>query len=123
MEASASTQISLIHEREQKEHADTECSKKALREKLACLDANRLELLQSGLFTPEGLVAEQTKLDAELAGLRTKEAISDETMRATVADVMKVSELLKNVVPLYDSSKSAEKERIARIVLSELRLA
>lgn len=123
MDARMSTQISLLHEQEQKAHTETERQKKALREKLAYLDANRLELLQSGAFSPEMLVAEQSKLETGLSGLRTKEAISDEALRATMADVRKVSELLKNAALLYNKAKTPEKERIARIVLSELRVA
>ena len=94
--------------------------KKVVREELAYLRANRLPLLKSGAYTPDAIVAEQTKLEAKLETLRQEETISEEAMREMIQEVVKLSELIKNVVPVYDFATPQEKEQIIKVIFSEL---
>ena len=75
------------------------------------------------MYTPEEYVAEETKLEAELSILKDSEDVSDVAMRETMKDIEKLSELLKDVVPVYDFAKPHEKEKIIRVIFSELYVA
>jgi hypothetical protein len=120
MDARVGTDIALLEEKRQKALDGTERKKKKIREDLAYLRSNKLSLLQTGVYTQEALVAEETKLDAELSTLKSSEDISDIAMHETMKDIQKLSELIKDVVPYYDFAKPLEKEKIIRIIFSEL---
>ncbi|GAB5487520.1 MAG: hypothetical protein Pars2KO_10900 [Parasphingorhabdus sp.] len=48
------------------------------------------------------------------------EEISEAAMREMVEDVKTLSELINTTVPLYDIAEPSQKEKIARIICSEL---
>ncbi len=123
LDARADTDISLLEEKRNTEFEKIERQKKRIREDRAYLRGNRLPLLKSGAYTPKGLVEELTKLDREYDALHEDEAISEEAMRAVMKEVIALSELIKKVVPIYDFGSPREKEKIARIVFSELFIA
>jgi hypothetical protein len=52
--------------------------------------------------------------------LRDEEAVSEEAMRELIKEVTKLSELIKNVVPVYDFANPQEKEQIIKVIFSEL---
>ena len=120
MDARTSTEIALLEEKRQKGFDQIERKKKKIREDLAYLHSNKISLLKSGVYTPEGYVAEETQLEASLTALKGSEDISDEAMRETMKDIEKLSELIKDVVPVYNFAKPHEKEKIIRIIFSEL---
>ena len=97
--------------------------KKKMREDLAYLGTNRLTLLRTGAYTPETLAREEARLNFELDALKDSEDASDVAMRETIKDVVKLSELLENVVVIYHSATPEEKERIIRTIFSELTLS
>ncbi|MEK7854585.1 MAG: hypothetical protein AAB288_00720 [Acidobacteriota bacterium] len=96
--------------------------KKQIREELSYLNTTRLPLLRAGAYSPESIVAEETRLNIELDSLKQAEDISDVSMRETVSDVIKLSELLKNAVVYYDLANPQEKDQIIRAIFSELSL-
>jgi hypothetical protein len=100
-----------------------ERQKKRIREDLAYLRTNRLSLLKSGAYTPEGIVEEQDHLKAELDRLMEDESISETAMADLMKEVVTLSELIKNVVPVYDFANPHEKEAITRVLFSELFIA
>ena len=120
LDARASTDISLLEERRHKEFEKMERQKKRIREELAYLRSNRLSLLKSGVYTPESFVDEQSRLETELEALQEEEHTSDVAMKELMKEVIQLSELLKNVVPIYDFAKPHEKEAIVRVIFSEL---
>lgn len=120
MNACAGTDIALLEERRHKELDQIERSKKKIREDIAYIRSNKLTLLKTGVYTPEGLLEEETKLSDDLTALQNKEQISDIAMHETMKDVHRLSELVKNVIPYYDFAKPHEKERIIRVIFSEL---
>jgi site-specific DNA recombinase len=75
------------------------------------------------VYSPEGLMEEETNLNSELTILQNEEQNSDIAMHETMKDIQKLSELLKNVVPYYDFANTQEKEKIIRIIFSELSIS
>lgn len=122
IDARASTDIATLDAKRINKIEAGERRKKKVREDLAYLNANRLTLLQTGVYTPESLMAEVTKLDSELAMLNSAEAVSDSSMAETIKDAIKLSELLKNIAVIYDLANPSEKDRIIRTIFSELTL-
>ncbi|MCB9818440.1 hypothetical protein H6787_03065, partial [Candidatus Nomurabacteria bacterium] len=120
LDARTSTDISLLEEKRNKEFEQIERKKKRVREQLAYLRTNRLSLLTSGAYSPESIVAEQNNLDAELEALQDGEQASDVAMKELMKDVVTLSELIKNTVPIYDFANPHEKEKIVRVIFSEL---
>jgi site-specific DNA recombinase len=120
LDASTTTEISLFEEKRLKGIELNDRRKKKIREDLTYLRTNKLQLLKSGVYTAEMLLQEENGLNTELATLQEKEAISDLSMQAVMADILKLSELLKTGSAYYSSAKSSEKEQIIKIIFSEL---
>jgi site-specific DNA recombinase len=120
MDARAGTDIALLEEKRQKELDKVERKKKKVREDLAYIRSNKLTLLKTGVYTPEGLIEEEEKLNDELSELQNIEQASDVAMHETMKEVQKLSELIKNVAIYYQFAKPHEKEQIVRVIFSEL---
>jgi DNA invertase Pin-like site-specific DNA recombinase len=120
MDASTSTNISLFEENRLKQIDLDDRRKKKIREDLTYLRANKLQLLKSGVYTPEMLLEEETGLNTELASIQDKEIVSDLSMKAVMEDILKLSELLKRGSACYSFTKSPEKEKFIKIIFSEL---
>lgn len=120
MDARAGTDIALLEEKRQKELDKVERKKKKVREDLAYIRSNKLTLLKTGVYTPEGLIEEEVKLNDELSELQNAEQASDVAMHETMKEVQKLSELIKNVAIYYQFAKPHEKEQIVRVIFSEL---
>ncbi len=122
LDARASTDIALLDERRFKEMEKMDRSKRRIRDDISYLRTNRLPLLRSGAYTPDSIVIEEARLESELATLQEAESASDLAMAELMKEITILSELIKNVVPVYDFAKPHEKERIARVIFSELYL-
>lgn len=121
--AKASTDIALLETKRFTQLEANERRKKKIREDLAYINTNRLMLLRTGAYTPELLVTEEAKLNLELNSLNEAEAISDISMAETAKDIIRLSELLENAAVVYDLAKPREKEKIIRVIFSELTLS
>lgn len=122
-EARSNTEIALLEQRRADDIEQAERSRKRIREELSYLRAERVQLLKAGAFTPEEYVREIEKLENEYDASLASEETSEHAMRAVMQDVIKLSELLKMTVPLYENADPHQKEKIARIVFSELSIA
>jgi site-specific DNA recombinase len=120
LDASTATEVTRFEEKRLNQIDLNDRRKKKIREDLTYLRTNKLQLLKSGVYTPEMLLQEETGLNAELATLQEQEVISDLSMQAVMADIRKLSELVKTGSAYYEMAKSPEKERISRIIFSEL---
>lgn len=123
MEAQLSTDIFLL---EQKRHADIEQqerSKKRIREELAYLRSDRLNLLRTGAYAADELVADQSKLEKQYDDILDREITSEQAMRETMKDITTLSELINNVAGVYDFASPHKKEEIIKILFSELFLS
>ncbi len=123
MDARVGTDIALIEEKRQKVLDQLERQKKKIREDLSYIRSNKLSLLKTGVFTPEALMEEEVKLNNELTQIQNKEQVSDIAMHETMKDVFKLSELIKNVAIYYNYANPYEKEKIVRIIFSELSIS
>jgi site-specific DNA recombinase len=94
--------------------------KKKLREELAYLRENKINLLKVGTYKPEEMKEEELKLESQISSLMLEEQVSEEAMRETMDDIVKISELLKNIVLYWDYADLYEKDEITRIIFSEL---
>ena len=112
-----------MEEKRQKEVDQVERKKKKIREDLAYIRSNKLSLLKTGVYTPEGLMEEETKLNSELTILQNQEQSSDIAMHETMKEIQKLSELVKNVIPYYKFANPYEKEKIIRVIFSELSIS
>ena len=122
LEARLSMDISTLHEKQATEISQIERKKRRIREDLKYIDTNRTLLLRTGAFTLERLVAEETRLKVELETLQTTEMISDEALRDTMKEVSAISELLNAAKSLFEKANTPERERIGRVLFSELRV-
>lgn len=120
MDSRASTDIALLENKRDKEIEHLERKKKRIREELAYLRSNRIQLLKSGVYDPDSYVEEKERLEGEYDDLHDEEAVSEEAMRELIKEVTLLSELIKNVVPVYDFATPQEKEQIIKVIFSEL---
>ena len=121
--ARASTDIAVLDAKRISKLEAGERRKTKIREDLAYLNANRLDLLKTGAYTPEKLVAEETSLNLELNMLCDAEKISDISMQETVKEAEKLSELVKDAVACYSFANPQEKETIISVIFSELTIS
>ena len=121
-ESRVQTGISLLEEKRHKEINQIERKKKRIREDLRYLHDNKLTLLKTGAYTPENYLEAEVKLNIELKSLQGEEAISDEAMHETIKDIVTLSELLENIGMYYGLANIAEREKITRIIFSELKV-
>jgi hypothetical protein len=87
------------------------------------MNTNRLTLLRAGIYTAEAFVAEQSKLNSQLALLNEAERSSDVAMEKTVGEVVLLSELLKDLGLYYANALPKEQEEIVTQIFSELTLS
>jgi len=123
IDARCNTDISLLEEKRHNEFEKNDRQKRKLREELKYLRTNKLVLIKSGVYTPECYVEEENKLSSQILSLQTEEQISDQSMHEMVLEIVKLSELLENVYLYYQNANSEEKEKIIKIIFSELTLS
>lgn len=123
IDARTRTDIALFEEKRHIGLEDNERQKKKIREQLKYLHTNKLDLLIAGTYSAESYLAEENKLNDELKALQGEEQASDEAMHEVIKDILKLSELVKNVAPYYQFAKPHEKEQIVRVIFSELSLS
>jgi len=119
----ASTDIALLEMKRHRELEGYERQKRKVREDLQYLRENKLSLLKTGAYDPEGMLVEENRLNAKLLKLQQKEQVSDASMVDLMKDVAKLSELLERAHSRYMSANSHQKEQYAKLVFSELTLS
>ena len=101
----------------------SERRKKKVREDLSYLRENRIPLLKAGVYSPEGYVEEEHRLNAELSALQAEEQEADASTHEVIVEIIKLSELLEGAYLRYYFGNSEEKETIMRTVFSELKFS
>ena len=99
----------------------SERRKKKIREDLSYVRENRIPLLKAGVYTPEAYVAEEQRLNIELASLQKEEQETDASTHEVIIEVIKLSELLQDAYLHYYIGNSRAKDVIMRSVFSELK--
>lgn len=123
IEANMETGVALLEEKRLKEVEQLERARRRVREDLAYLRTNQISLLRNGTFTPAELTEERDRLEAELDEFQDKEQISETAMRDLMKDVIRLSELLNTASTLFELANPHEKEKIAKLVFSELQMS
>lgn len=118
----AKTDVAELENERQKKLEVIGLKKKKIKEDLTYLQSNKLTLLKTGAYTPDALVMEEENLNQQLITLEENEGDSEVSMHESIRDILKLSELLKNVYLYYHFANSDEKEQITRLIFSELTL-
>lgn len=120
LDARSETELCLIEE--QKAQAETRRVREQgrIREELSYLRSNQVSLLKSGLYTPEALLEERTKLEIALQTSRNETDADEAALSELTDDVLKISELLNMALCLVDLAKPTEIEAIGKTMVSEL---
>ena len=105
------------------EHEQAERKRRKLHEDLSYLHENRINLLRSGVYTPDSYVEEEQRILREQADVDGETAVSEADLHDAIADATKLSELLKFLTVYYEDAKSPEKEGVVRCLFSELTLS
>lgn len=118
----ANTDIAVLEIKRLNQIDTYERQKKTIREDLAFLRTNKLNLLKTGVYSPEAYIEEENRLNQDLLKLQEREQVSDLAMHETIKDVIKLSELVKDLCGYSLFSNNTEKERIYKTIFSELSL-
>lgn len=105
--------------RQTKVDANERKSKK-LKEDLAYLKANKLTLLKAGVYAPQSIVEEEENINQELNKIEEAKSSPEASLHETVEEVIELSERLKNLYFYYEKANSHNKEKIIKIIFSEL---
>ena len=101
----------------------TQRRKKKLKEDLSYLQENKISLLKSGVYSPEDYVEEENKLNESLKAMEALEGVSSTEIGTAIKDMVKLSELVKYGYEYMQFANPEEKERISKILFSELLLS
>ncbi|HZY38142.1 MAG TPA: recombinase family protein [Mucilaginibacter sp.] len=99
-----------------------ERKKRKIVEDLNYLDANKLNLLKTVVYSPEALLEEKEKLTDQLLQIQNEESSVGAPVKENIRNIVNLSELLKTLHLLYENAEPHEKEPIIKMVFSELRL-
>ena len=91
-----------------------------LNAKLNYLGENKLELLQTGLYTAQDLMNETKGIHDQIDDLRINDEISEEKIRYTRDEIVNLSELLSDVTVYYDMANAYDKALMFEILFTEL---
>lgn len=123
LDVQAKTDLATLEEKRNSEIESTQRRKKKLKEDLGYLKENKISLLKSGVYSPEDYVEEENKLNESLRAMEAFEGASSTEIGRAIKDVVKLSELVKYGYEYMQFANSEEKEKISKIVFSELLLS
>ena len=117
-----SNEIALLEEQRLKQTEIHERKKKKIKEDLGYLQTNKLNLLKTGVYSPEAIIEEENNLKNGLIQLQNEEVASGVSMAEVINNTIKLSELLKTLHLYYENANHTEKDTIIRFVFSELNI-
>lgn len=120
IDANIKTDLKSLESKRQNQLSDIERRKRKVRDDLAYLRENKLPLLKSSVYTPEGFMNEESKLNDLLQNIVKEENASDVAIHEVVKDIVFLSELLKDAYLYYSFAKPDEKKLIIQKIFSEL---
>jgi len=123
IDARTITDIAFQEARHRERIEDNTRRRKRVQDDIDYLCDNKLALLKSGAYTPQQIVEQDTRLQVELQSLSGEDTSDEASIADTLAEGKKLSELLKTLAISYDLANPDKKDRIIRIVFSELSFA
>lgn len=109
-----------LKDKQEREQEQAQRRLRKLHEDLGYFQNNRLELLKTGVYSPESFVAEEQRLQTAIDDASEAKPASPTDINETMQSATKLSELLKNLTGYYELANSPEREAIARCLFSEL---
>jgi site-specific DNA recombinase len=114
-------QVTTLTSDQVKRQIENERRLRRVREDQAYLQENRVMLLRTGAFTAEGLVEQEAKLAAALRVSQSEAAdVPVEDATAAIAELLKLSDLIRDTERTFDLSSPMQKEDIAKTVFVEI---
>ena len=113
---------SELEEEKQLELTQLERQKKKVIEDIAYLNSNKLILLKTGAYSPEDYLNEESSLKERISSINEKIENSQVSIINILEDVVKLSELLKELDMYNWLANSTEKLAIITAIFSELKL-
>ena len=112
--------LEVLEDKQNSKTEEKDNRKKKLSEDLTYLQANKITLLKTGVYTLQAIVDEERKLETAISNIANTEHVSATEIHETVQNVYKLSELLKDFIPQWEYANSYEKEDLIKIMFSEL---
>jgi site-specific DNA recombinase len=123
IEKSTATQLPELEQKRAEQSTAIDRQKRKIKEDITYLHDNKLNLLKTGVYTPENYLESEQELNNQYIQLDQQEQTTNASILEAVKNVIDLSELLKNLM-LYDFiAKPAEKDKIIRYIFSELYLS
>jgi hypothetical protein len=120
IDESTKTELPELEQKRTEELASIDRQKRKIQEDITYLEQNKLNLLRTGVYTPESFLESLQELNSKYAHLERQELTTNASVLETVEKVKELSELLKNLT-LYDFiANPAEKDEVTRYIFSEL---
>ncbi len=114
--------IAEIEAKQKNQFEENTRRKKRLIEDLTYLQENKLILLKSGAYSPEGIALEEERINNQITFIQGSEINSSASIKETVENFVKLSELLKTLYLHYEFANPYEKEQMIKTIFSELYL-
>jgi DNA invertase Pin-like site-specific DNA recombinase len=120
IEESTVTELPELEQKRTEHLASIDRQKRKIKEDITYLQQNKLNLLRTGVYTPESYLESEQELNNQYVQLEQQEQSINASILKTVRKVIELSELLKNLM-IYDFiANPTEKDEIIRNIFSEL---
>jgi len=123
LDAESDSEISLLTSKYDAQHEENEKAIKKLNSDLSFIQENKLSLIKSQVYSIEGLVAEQERIEHKILKLERQNTVSQAEIDGFMNDLEKVTELLKLLTELYRNAKREEIENIIKMLITELSIS
>lgn len=120
LNATSEQQLQELETKRQKTLLEIAQRKQKAKRELDYLLTEKLSLLTTGTYSPEGFSKERERLCDLLDKCDLETSISEQAMSDTIKDVTIISELLEDLMWYYENADLEKKEQIIRILFSEL---
>jgi DNA invertase Pin-like site-specific DNA recombinase len=120
IEKSTVTELPELEQKRIEHLASIDRQKRKIKEDITYLDQNKLNLLKTGVYTPESYLESEQELNNQYVHLEQQEQTTNASILETVQEVIKLSELLKNLMVYDFIANPTEKDEISRYIFSEL---
>jgi hypothetical protein len=112
---SDSDEVKLLEAERGRQSEMRDRKKRKIVEDITYLEMNKLNLLKTGVYTPDGIIEEAIKLKGQLLQIQIDEENSTISIAKTTENLITLSELLKTFHLLYENANPDEKEPIIRM--------
>ena len=120
IEESTTTDLPELEQKRTEYLASIDRQKRKIKEDITYLQQNKLNLLRTGVYTPESYLESEQELNEQYVQLEQQEQTTNPSILEVVQKVIELSELLKNLMVYDFIANPTEKDEIIRYIFSEL---